>query len=106
MPDLAGQSSIRTEELTFPLEFFVRLTGEERYYRGMLLSALRGEGLPDEFMAGEINHRPAQWRLRNSAARPGEDFKTVFYVSHLREVPRPDELGTLDPPQHPTYVSW
>lgn len=99
-------SAIRTEDLTFPLEFFVRLTGEERYYRGILLSACRADGLADNFMAGESNHRPAHWRLRDSSARPGEGFRTIFYISHLRAVPKPDELGALNPPQYPTYVSW
>lgn len=89
----------------YPAPFFVRLTGQERYFRGILLSIQRAEDLADDFAAGESNHRSAQWRNRNPAPRPGQDFQTVFYIAHLHEVPRPAELGDLKPPQHPAYVS-
>lgn len=100
------KSPIRSNGLEFPLDFFVRLTGHERYFRGSLLAVLRAEDTAADFVAGEMNHRPEAWRLANPAPMPGIDFKSVLYISHLSEVAKPDELGSLGPPQHPTYVLW
>jgi hypothetical protein len=100
------KSSLRTEDLEFPMDVFVRLKGEERYYRGVLHGILHADDLAANFVSGEVNHRPASWRLRNSEPKPGDDFQSVLYISRLRQAPRPDELGTLGPPQHPAYVIW
>jgi hypothetical protein len=89
----------------YPVQFFVRITGQERYFQGILLSIQHAADLAEGFAAGESNHRPAQWRERNPDPRPGQDFETFFYIAHLREVPRPVELGALRPPQHPVYVA-
>jgi hypothetical protein len=100
------KSPMKTDDLEFPLDIFVRLTGLDRYYRGILLAVLRAEEISVNFVSGETNHRPDAWRLNTPEPKPGVDFKSVLYISHLREVSRPVELGSLIAPQHPTYVSW
>lgn len=99
-------SPIRPDRLHYPTKIVIRLTGQERYFRGILLATASADALKPDFVTGERNHRPAAWRHRNPNPQPKIDFKSVLFMSCLQEVPRPLELRNLTPPQHPTYISF
>jgi hypothetical protein len=98
-------SSLKPEQLDYPTEIFIRLTGQERYFRGVLLAIASADKLDADFVLGERNHRPAVWLKKNAPPRSKTDFQSVLFMSCLKEVPRPRELENTAPPQHPTYIN-
>jgi hypothetical protein len=94
-------------KLDCPTVIFIRLTGEERYFRGTLCAIRSADNLDADFAYGERDHRPKRWQEKdvNKTPRPGKDFRPVFIISHLHEeVQKPAELARRRPPQGPVYV--
>jgi hypothetical protein len=89
---------LNPEQLHYPTDLFVKVTGQERYFRGILLAIASANTLEPDFVDGERNHRPSAWREGN------KDFRSVLFISGLREVAKPPEIEDKAPPQHPTYV--
>jgi hypothetical protein len=90
---------LNPQELPCPTDVFIRLTGEETYFRGTLLAIVSADSLPGDFANGERNHRPSAWRKQN------ESFQSVFFISCLqKEDSKPREIENKEPPQHPIYV--
>jgi hypothetical protein len=87
--------------LRYPTDITVRLSGQERYFRGILLAMVRAETLPANFEEGERNHRPPQWV---GIGYPLKDVKRVLFISHLRDVPKPQEIEGCAPPEGPQYM--
>ena len=101
------RSPLNPKQLHCPTDIFVRLTGQERYFRGILLAVASADTLNPDFALGEHNHRPSAWRERdkNVCPRPNKDFKSVLFINSLREMIRkPLEVGNRRPPQSPVYV--
>jgi hypothetical protein len=94
-------SPLDPTNLECPTEIIIRITGAEKYYRGILLAVRRADSLPADFAAGERNHRPEAWRQRD---REGQGFKSVLFINGLREVEPPPEVVNRHPPQHPEYI--
>jgi hypothetical protein len=90
-------SALKPNRLKYPTDIIVRLSGQERYFRGILLAVANWDSLPAEFMEREVNHRPVTWRNT-------ENGKSVLFISHLREVSKPQETVGIDPNQRPVYV--
>jgi hypothetical protein len=95
-------SPLNPERLNYPTDIIVRLTGQERYFRGILLGIASADTLKPNFLDGERNHRPSSWRERER--QDNGSFKSVLFISRLQAVTRPREVENLAPPQHPTYV--
>jgi hypothetical protein len=96
------RSVINPERFTLPTTIVVRLSGEDRYYRGELVKIQRAQDVDKEAILAETTHRPAAWQdLDRSNNR---DFQSVLYIRGLREVPPPTEVQDKHPPQHPYYV--
>jgi hypothetical protein len=95
------RSPLTRERLHYPTQIFVRLTGQERYFRGILLAIAQRDDLPD--LDGERNHRPRVWQERDPQVVG--DFKSVLFISRLEEVSKPPEIENLAAPQRPTYVN-
>ncbi len=87
------------KRLHYPADVIIRLTGQERYFRGILLAVAAADTLAGNFEDGERNHRPAAWQRQRNG-----DFKSVLFISRLQEISRPREVQHRSPPQHPTYV--
>jgi hypothetical protein len=101
------KSRRKPEELDYPTAIFVRLTREERYFRGILVNVKSADNLDPNFALGERDHRPSAWRDKDIQAcpRPNKDFKSVFFISTLQEMSQqPREVENLRPPQGPVYV--
>jgi hypothetical protein len=94
------------EQLHCPTDIIVRLTGQDRYFRGRLDAVKSADNLNPNFALEERNHRPSAWRKRDEEAcpRPNMDFKSVFFIRILQEVPLPSEVKGRRPPQSPVYV--
>src|SRR4051794_16508450 len=45
----------------FPTDVIIRVNGEDRYFRGILLSIIRRDDHPNYSEEGERNHRPPEW---------------------------------------------
>jgi hypothetical protein len=88
-------------KLVFPTDIIIRITGEERYFRGLLLAVARPERLGEGFADGEHNHRPRAWREQD---RQGQTVRSVLFIHGLREVGAPPEVKGLAPPQRPTFI--
>jgi hypothetical protein len=86
--------------LQFPTDIIVRLKRHERYFRGILLAIASGATLPVDFEQDERNHRPANWFGSHSGTP-----RSVLFISHLREVPTPEEVEGCSPPQGATHVN-
>ena len=89
---------LNPERLHCPTDVFVRLTGQERYLRGILLAVASADTLQADFADGERDHRAFVWRERKD-----KGVQSVRFISCLQEVKRLCEVETLAPPQHPTY---
>jgi hypothetical protein len=96
------RSRLNPERLSCPTKVFVRLTGQERYFRGILLAVAPAGTLEADFLDGERNHRPSNWRVRDQ--RRGRDFRSALFIGRLQEVSKPRDVANVAPPQHPTYV--
>src|SRR5689334_7534896 len=72
---------LNPKQLRYPTDIFVRLTCQERYFRGILLSIKSAEVLDQDFALGECNHCPSVWRGTdvNACPRPGKDFQSVLF---------------------------
>ena len=92
--------------LNCPTEIFIRLSGQERYFRGILFDIRLAGNLPSTFALQQAQHRPSAWRAADlkSCPVPCKDFKSVLYIKSLKEVQRPPEIDDLPPPQGPVYV--
>jgi hypothetical protein len=101
------KSRRRPESLHYPTDIFVRLSGQERYFRGTLVDIRLADGLNRDFALEEQAHRPSRWRDRDVKAcpRPNKDFRSVFFIHALHEVPSPPEVANIKPPQSPVYVN-
>src|SRR6266702_4291216 len=88
---------LNPKRLHNPTDIFVRLTSQERYFRGILLSIVPANVLNPDFVLGEHNHRPSAWRKRdnNACPRPSKDFQSVLFISSLQEIPRPPQVEKL-----------
>lgn len=88
--------------LDYPTGIIIRVSGKEKYYRGLLLAVARADDLGEDFAAGERNHRPAAWQQKD---REGPDFLSVLFIHGLEEesVTPPQVVGR-QPPQHPEYI--
>jgi hypothetical protein len=98
------KSRVDPRHLTYPTEVFVRLKGAERYFRGTLLAIASRDALHEDFVLGEINHRPIAWRTESDSPQWGVDFQSVLFIGGLRAIQKPPQLENRNPPQHPTYV--
>ena len=103
------KSRRKPEELHCPTDIFVRLKGhdgQERYFRGILDAINLADNLDPNFALQERSHRPRVWRERDDKAcpLPNEDFKSVFFIRDLQEVPLPSEVKGRHPPQSPAYI--
>lgn len=58
------KSRRRPEELHYPTYIVIRLTGQERYFRGVLDAVKSAEDLDPDFALKECDHRPSAWRER------------------------------------------
>lgn len=96
------------EKLHYPTDIFVRLTGKERYFRGILVAVKLADNLDPNFALEEHNHRPSAWRARDAKAcpRPNKDFKSVFFISNLKKIQPPHEVENIRAPQGPVYVDF
>jgi hypothetical protein len=94
--------SLNPERPRYPIDVFVRLTGQERYFRGILLAIASAKTLDANFLDGERNHRPSAWRERDQ--QQNSDFESVLFISRLQEVSKPREVENRAAPQHPVYV--
>ena len=56
--DVARSRSRRPENLQFPTEIIIRISGSERYTRGILLSVASADTLGDDFAPGRRNTAP------------------------------------------------
>ncbi|HHT9115752.1 MAG: hypothetical protein HY607_09500 [Planctomycetes bacterium] len=82
----------------------IKITGQKRYYEGKLLEIKYFDTINYDINTHEANHRPKCWRNGYSKPPiPGKDFKSVFYISELREVEEPPEVKEIPPPQRPVY---
>ena len=85
----------------------MRLTGQERYFRGTLDSVKSARDLDPDFVVQAHDHWPSVWQeqAKKTQLRPMKDFKTVFFIRSLREeIQPPDEVKSRRPPQGPVYV--
>jgi len=93
------------EKLQYPTDIIVRLTGQERYFRGTLVAIKLADNLDPNFALEERSHRPPVWRDRDDKVcpRPNKEFKSVFFIRALRIVPPPSEVKDRPKPQGPVY---
>src|ERR1051326_868070 len=89
---------LNPKNLEYPTDIVVKLKGEERYFRGILLAVASADDLAADFLEGERNHRPSNWRKRP------ENFKSVLFISHLEEVSEPSEVRNRPAPEHPIHL--
>ncbi len=96
------KSPLIPDRLDYPTEIIVKISGKERYFRGILLAMVRAEPLPPDFEQREHNHRAPRWRECGYTQR---EAKTVLFISHLREeASKPKEVEGHEPKESPQYV--
>jgi hypothetical protein len=98
------RSVIDPKKFTFPTTIVVRLSGEDRYYRGELVEVKRAQDVDREAILAETTHRPVEWQDQDRDIY--QDFRSVLYIRGLREVPPPIEVLDKHPPQRPYYVPF
>jgi HNH endonuclease len=94
--------AVRKERFLFPSTILIKITGEDRYYRGQLRDVKRADEVDRAALLAEAAHRPAAWREVDKIDYA--DFKSIFYISGLKQVPRPAGIAKDSAPQHPHYV--
>jgi 5-methylcytosine-specific restriction endonuclease McrA len=90
------------EQFSFPSTILIKISGEDRYYRGTLRDIKRAEEVDRDALLTERGHRPKSWREIDKIEY--RDFKNVFYIGDLEEVPRPARIAKELAPQHPHYL--
>jgi hypothetical protein len=94
--------AVKKERFSFPTTILIKITGEDRYYRGELRDVKRVDEVDKSALLAEATHRPATWREVDKIDYP--DFRSVFYIAGLKQVPRPAGVAEDSAPQRPHYV--
>ena len=85
-------------------DIIIKIAGQMRYYKGKLLDIKYFDTTKNDINKFEAKHRPKQWRSGfKKPPIPGKDFKSVLYISKLREVEEPPEIKEKRSPQRPVY---
>jgi hypothetical protein len=92
-------SALDPKQLQYPTDIIVRLSGQDRYFRGTLLAIALPDALSDDFETGERNHRPAAWYGKDV-----QGIRCVLFINGLESVSRPPEVEGRGPPQRPAYI--
>jgi len=94
-------AAIDTQKFSFPTTILVKITGEDRYYRGKLKCIKRAEEVDRAVLLADCSHRPPKWIEVDKDDYPG--FKSVLYVEAFKQVPRPVKIRKDEAPQRPYY---
>jgi 5-methylcytosine-specific restriction protein A len=94
--------AVNKKKFSFPTTILIKITGEDRYYRGELRDVKRSDEVDRAALLAEAVHRPATWRAADKIDYA--DFKSVFYIAGLKQVPRPTGIAEDSAPQRPHYV--
>ncbi|MGA6828315.1 hypothetical protein ACO9S2_11950 [Nitrospira sp. NS4] len=95
-------SVVRKERFVLPTTILIKITGEDRYYRGELREIKRAEEFDRNALLAEASHRPAKWRQGDKGDYAG--FKSVLYIADLKQVPRPAGIDKGRGPRRPIYT--
>lgn len=93
-------SAVR-RKLRYPTKVIIRIKGQERYYRGDLLAIVDYEAFKPEFLRKYFRHRPTMWEKTSE-----RNWKSVFFITNLQAVKRPNEIRGKQPPQSITYFKF
>ena len=87
--------------LKYPAKIIIKVSGEDRYYKGDLLLAKEYGVFKAAIFYEDVKHRPFVWRKASK-----EDWKSVLFISNLQEVFAPDEVRSIHPPQGVRYIKF
>lgn len=87
--------------LKYPSKIIIKISGEERYYRGDLLLAREYHAFSPSIFDDYVKHRPPIWKNA-----PEREWKCVLFISNLRSVLDPPEVRGMYPPQGFRYINF
>lgn len=94
--------NVKTQRFLCPTTILIRITGEDRYYRGELREIKHTKEITWNAVLAEADHRPAMWKKRDKSDYAG--CKSVFRIAGLKQVPRPAGIAKDRAPQGPHYI--
>ena len=80
--------------LKYPTKIIIKISGEDRYYRGDLLLVKEYDAFNPKIFDDYANHRPEVWK-----DAPERIWKCVFFIANLKNVSEPAETSDIHPPQ-------
>jgi hypothetical protein len=87
--------------LKFPTKIIIKISGEERYYRGDLLLVREYAAFNPSIFDDYVKHRPPVWKNG-----PEKEWKSVLFISNLETTTDPPEVRGMHPPQAVIYVNF
>jgi len=87
--------------LKYPTKIIIKISGEERYYRGDLLLVREYNAFNPSIFDDYVEHRPLVWKNA-----PEREWRCVLFISNLQAVLDPPEVHGMHPPQAVTYINF
>lgn len=88
-------------QLRYPTKIIIKISGEDRYYKGNLLLAKEYNAFNPSIFNDYVKHRPSVWKNA-----PEKDWKCVLFISNLRHTLDPVEIHDMHPPQGVRYIKF
>jgi hypothetical protein len=88
-------------KLMYPAKIIIKVTGEDRYYKGDLLLVKEYTAFKTEIFSEDVKHRPSVWKNA-----PKRVWKSVLFISNLQKVPCPVAVRGMHPPQGIRYIQF
>ncbi len=85
--------------LKYPTKIIIKISGEDRYYRGDLLLVREYDVFNPRIFDDYVKHRPLIWKNA-----PERKWKCVLFISNLQGVLDPLEVRSMHPPQGIRYI--
>ena len=89
------------KRIKYPAKIIIKVSGEDRYYKGVLLLAKEYGAFKAAIFHEDVKHRPSIWKKA-----PARDWKSVLFISDLQETRDLADVDGMHPPQGVRYIKF